>query len=357
MNKIPYALSLLIITALLTLSGCEKSFMDGDPNYAPKTNFEYLWKQVDEKYSYFDVKNIDWNEVHTEYSERIRSNMTNEEFFNLMFEMLGTLKDGHVNLRSSFNVSRYNISYDAPENYNGRLLVDYYLEPNELNHFDITEHSYITGPLRHQIFPVNGQFIGYIHYGSFSNPISDYDIEYALNRMQPTTGLIIDVRQNGGGAVTNIFQMINRLTEEKYYLYGTVIKDGPAHEDFGELMKVYNEPRGHIKYTKPVVVLTNRNCYSATTFFAAALKAYPNVTQIGDTTGGGAGAPHGGQMPNGWYYRFSVTRSGYPANDTLYDFETGVPPDIHVNLNPEDENNGHDTMLDTAINYLLNHPH
>jgi len=354
MNKHSFSFGTIIMVVLFGLSSCEKPFMDGDPDYNHRENFEYLWNEVDQKYSYFDVKNIDWDEVYTEYSARVNTHMTNEAFFNLMFQMLGTLRDGHVNLRSSFNVSRYNISYDAPEKYNGRLLEDYYLEPNELNHFDLAEHSYITGPLKHQLFPVNGHLIGYIQYGSFSYPISDYDIDYTLNRMRPTTGLIIDVRQNGGGAITNIFQMINRLTEEKHYLYGTVIKDGPEHDAFGELMKVYNDPEGSIKYTKPVVILTNRNCYSATTFFAAALKAYQNVTQIGDTTGGGAGAPHGGQMPNGWYYRFSVTRSGYPNGDTLYDFETGVPPDVYVNMEPSDEENGHDTMIDTAITLLIN---
>lgn len=346
---------ILVLTAnLILLSGCEKSFMDGEPNYSPRENFEYLWKQVDEKYSYFDVKNVDWDEIYTEYSAQVTNDMPNEIFFNLMFEMLGELRDGHVNLRSSFNLSRYNISYDAPENFNWRLIEDYYLEPNELNLFDVPEHSYITGPFRHQIFPVNDSYIGYIHYASFAASISEYDIDYTLSRMRGTDGLIIDVRQNGGGAPSNIFQIINRLTEDKHYIYGTVIKDGPAHDDFGELMKVYNDPGGNLKYLNPVVILTNRNCYSATTFFAAALKAYPNVAQVGDTTGGGAGAPHGGQMPNGWYYRFSVTRSGYPSGDTLYDFETGVPPDFYVNMNPQDEENGHDTMIDTAITLLVN---
>ncbi|PLX18844.1 MAG: peptidase S41, partial [Salinivirgaceae bacterium] len=101
------------------------------------------------------------------------------------------------------------------------------------------------------------------------------------------------------------------------------------------------------------VILTNRNCYSATSFFAAAAKALPNVTQIGDTTGGGAGAPHGGQMPNGWYYRFSVTRSAYPSSEGLIDFEVGVAPDIAVNMDPIEEDQGIDSILETAIEFLI----
>jgi hypothetical protein len=345
---------LYLIITLGVLHSCEKAFMDGEANYDPKENFEYLWKQIDEKYSYFELKNIDWNEVYTVYEPQVTSDLSNEAFFNLMFEMLSTLRDGHVNLQSPFNISRYNISYDAPENINYRLLEDYYLEPGELNRYGVSENSYITGPLRTQIFPVNDKSIGYIYYGSFSKIVSDYDIDYTLNRMQHTDGLIIDVRNNGGGAPINIFQILKRLTREQRLIYVSKIKNGPGHEDFDEPESIYLEPGGNIKYTKPIVLLTNRNCYSATSFFAAAAKAFPNITQIGDTTGGGAGAPHGGQMPNGWYYRFSVTRSAYPSSEGLIDFEKGVAPEITVNMNPLDEDQGIDSIIEAAFDFLLN---
>ncbi|PLX17216.1 MAG: hypothetical protein C0599_13915, partial [Salinivirgaceae bacterium] len=128
--------------------------MEGDASYDPVENFEYLWKQVDEKYSYFELKNINWDEIYTEYRPQVTSDLSNEAFFSLMFNMLGTLRDGHVNLQSPFNISRYNISYNAPENFHSRSLRDYYLEPGDLNHFGLEENSYITAPLQHQVFPV-----------------------------------------------------------------------------------------------------------------------------------------------------------------------------------------------------------
>lgn len=343
-----------IFIAALTFTACEKALMEGNADYSPKSNLDYLWKQADEKYSYFDVKNINWDSVYNIYAPMINSEMSEKALFNILYEMLCVLKDGHVNLVSSFNVSRYDISHHAPENFNWRLIKDYYLEPGPLNHFNVNEHYYTTGVLRHQVFHIDSAIIGYIYYGSFNNPISNYDIEYTLGRMRYTNGLIIDVRNNGGGNPSNIFQIVNRLTTQKRYIYGSKIKTGKGHNDFDEVMKVYSNPEGNYPYTKPVVILTNRNCYSATSFFAAACKSYPQITQIGDTTGGGAGAPHGGQLPNGWYYRFSVTRSGYPLGDTLYDFETGVPPDIQVDMQPNDENAGHDNIIDQAIEFLLN---
>jgi C-terminal processing protease CtpA/Prc len=51
---------------------------------------------------------------------------------------------------------------------------------------------------------------------------------------------------------------------------------------------------------------------------------------LGDTTGGGLGMPNGGQLPNGWTYRFSVTQSLTLGKSPAY--ENGVPPDIHVSF-------------------------
>ena len=46
---------------------------------------------------------------------------------------------------------------------------------------------------------------------------------------------------------------------------------------------------------------------------------------MGDTTGGGLGLPTCGTLPNGWVYRFSITRT--LALDGC-NYENGVPPDI-----------------------------
>lgn len=57
-------------------------------------------------------------------------------------------------------------------------------------------------------------------------------------------------------------------------------------------------------------------------------KALPKVVLVGDTTGGGLGIPNGGQLPNGWLYRFSVTQTLTLSKSP--DFENGVPPEIRV---------------------------
>ena len=73
----------------------------------PRGNFEALWSIIDENYCFFEYKDIDWNSVYTAYSARVTSEMSNESLFKLMGEMLAELKDGHVNLTASHDITRY----------------------------------------------------------------------------------------------------------------------------------------------------------------------------------------------------------------------------------------------------------
>lgn len=77
---------------------------------------------------------------------------------------------------------------------------------------------------------------------------------------------------------------------------------------------------------KSLIVLIDRGSFSSTTSFAIATKAFPHITLMGDTIGGGGGLPNDGQLPNGWTYRFSVSQL-LDLNENNY-AEAGVPPDI-----------------------------
>ena len=69
-----------------------------------------------------------------------------------------------------------------------------------------------------------------------------------------------------------------------------------------------------------------------------------------DTTGGGLGIPNGGQLPNGWTYRLSISRTLSPEGEN---YENGVPPDIYVNLDREAVNRGVDNLIEAAIREIL----
>ena len=90
--------------SLFPLASCDVEYDYADN---PAGNFEALWQILDDRYCFFEYKEIDWDEVYTQYKSRIKSHMSDQQLFDVLAEMLAELKDGHVNLYSSFNTARY----------------------------------------------------------------------------------------------------------------------------------------------------------------------------------------------------------------------------------------------------------
>jgi C-terminal processing protease CtpA/Prc len=178
---------------------------------------------------------------------------------------------------------------------------------------------------------------------------------FQLNSLDgPVSGLIIDVRNNGGGSISNAFTIANRFADEKMKVAEWFYKIGPEHDAFsiGEEKFIEYEGELNSRFNKPIVVLINRSTYSSANFFASMMSFLPNVTLMGDQTGGGGGLPINNELPNGWQFRFSSTRT-IDANG--HNIEFGVKPDIEVSLDSAALASGKDNMIEEAINYIKKH--
>lgn len=318
---------------LLSLSACETLFLEKTDETDPFTIFDEAWTFADQEYSFFSFKQIDWDAVYDRYRGQISKPMEDEALFDVLADMLFELRDGHVNLRAPFDRSRnWEWYLNSPENFNYALL--------ERNYFDREEQ--FVGALTIKDL---GRF-GYIYYSSFGRKVEEEDIDYVIERFQDKEGIIFDVRNNGGGSLSNVFRLVNRFTDQQGTVAKVRYKNGPGHEDFTDFFGIEVKPEGPRQFTKKVMLLTNRKCYSATNYFALLMTALPNVTMIGDTTGGGGGAPAYTELANGWQLRVSSSQLL-----TLDDFnvEDGIPPDIRIDLSPADEARGIDTILERAI--------
>ena len=112
------------LVAAIALSSCvdEEEFAD-----TPRGNFEALWKIMDERYCFFDYKSeeygLDWDGVYAKYSPRISDGMTDDWLFEVLGDMLGELRDGHVNMYAPFDNARYwSWKEDYPANFSDSLL-------------------------------------------------------------------------------------------------------------------------------------------------------------------------------------------------------------------------------------------
>lgn len=324
---------LFIVVILFAFSSC---FEEDNFGNSKKGNFEALWKIIDEHYCFFEYKGIDWDDVYDRYSVRIHEDMDNKALFSVLGEMLAELKDGHVNMTASHDVARYwNWFEDYPDNFDEKIQRNYIG----------TDYGIASG-LKYKILEDN---IGYIYYGSFSSGIGEGNISEVLYKMGICDGIIIDVRDNGGGLLSNSEKLASHFFDQKTLVGYIMHKTGKGHNDFSEPYAKYIEPSEGIKYHKKVIILTNRSSYSATNDFVNAMRYRDNTIVIGDKTGGGGGMPFSSELPNGWSVRFSASPM---LNAEEQQIEFGIDPDIKIDMSDDDMEKGVDSIIEKAIEVI-----
>ena len=328
------SLALLALLVLLAPAACVDEQAHDD---TPLGNFEALWQIIDEHYCFFDYKDIDWNALYNIYKVRVNDNMTREQLFEVLTDMLAELRDGHVNLYTAFDSGRYwSWHEDYPTNFSDTLQRRY-----------LGTDYRIAGGLRYKILDDN---IGYVYYGSFASPVGEGNLDEVIQHLLFCRGMILDIRSNGGGDLTNAEKLAARFCNEKTLVGYIQHKTGHGHNDFSSPKALYLEPSSNLRWQKPVVLLTNRGVYSAANEFTAYMKCLPQVTVVGDHTGGGGGLPFTATLPNGWTVRFSACPT-YDRNHNQIEF--GIAPDYNVALKNEDFLLGRDTMIEFSRKILV----
>lgn len=331
---------LIASISILGFSACTETLEYKGDVYDPFSNFDLLSKTVKEHYCFFSQKDIDWDSVTNVYRAQLTEETDMFSLFTLLGDMLDELRDGHVNLSTPFATTYYKKWWsDYPQDFDNRTLQEYYLKFGGLQ----------SGTLQYCIFLPDT--IGYVRIPSFSTQLSPLTLDYIMAGMDGTKGLIIDIRDNGGGYLTNVPELVSRFIKEE--MTGGYIrhKTGPGPNDFSEPFPLKYKPAAgtRIQYLdKPIYVLTNRSCFSAANDFVSVMKELENVKIVGATTGGGGGMPLTTELPNGWSLRMSAC----PINDRHDKVtEFGIPPSegYEVHCTPEELASGKDSILNFAL--------
>lgn len=185
--------------------------------------------------------------------------------------------------------------------------------------------------------------IGYITINQFAETTaSQYETALEDLNNQGMERLIVDVRDNPGGLLTSVCDVLDSMLPEELLVY-TEDKNGKKSE--------YNAT-GTDQFDKPMVVLVNGNSASAAEIFSGALQDYKVAKLVGTTTFGKGIVQQIFNLSDGSAVKMTISKYYTPRGRCIHG--TGLEPDIEVDLPDELKNQvsidkSEDTQLQKAI--------
>lgn len=337
---------ILSISLLLSLSACQELLI-GDP--VPNTimdNYQTFVDDYADHYGIFQVKQVNWDSLAMEYEAQLSANATNAGLFNAITGLQGELNDSHIFL--------YAPDHDPVFYRSGIMGV---LDRADYQDFDfelvLNQYLSLTDSVNDIIYygTVENN-LGYIYLPQIFDEPSFFEKQMPeiLASLADTKGLIIDIRDNDGGEDESSRMIASFFADQRHLYAITRYKIGPGTDDFEPAREWYVSPNAEGTYSKPIVLLTNRFSISAGETFSLAMKTFPNVIQVGDTTTGAFSDVITRELPNGWIYGLSV--GDYRDGNNMSLEGIGLAPDIRI-VNTEAElQAGQDRMLERAIQEL-----
>jgi carboxyl-terminal processing protease len=201
-----------------------------------------------------------------------------------------------------------------------------YLRDGEENTVTMTREKIESQTVKSSVLDGN---IGLIEVSAFEMKTSE-DFEAALKDLESkgVKGLIIDLRNNGGGLVNESVEIADMLLDEGTVMY--------TEDQKGNREYAYTE-KG--RTSLPYVVLVNENTASASEILSAAIQDNAGGKIIGTVTFGKGVIQNSAPLGNGTGYKLTVLQYFSPNGNKIHG--VGITPDIEVE--------GEDEQMQKAI--------
>ena len=170
--------------------------------------------------------------------------------------------------------------------------------------------------------------VGYIRLSSFISQQANREMSDALGKMSSAKGIILDLRDNPGGLLTNAIDISNMFLDSGN-IVSTVDRDG---------YKNASPSDGRPICRQPLVVLVNKGSASASEITSGALKDNGRATLVGQTTFGKGLVQGINKLDDGSGVNITIARYLTP-NDTDIN-KKGIGPDVKVEVSDKDYKDG-----------------
>ncbi|HIY00546.1 MAG TPA: S41 family peptidase [Candidatus Blautia faecipullorum] len=184
---------------------------------------------------------------------------------------------------------------------------------------------------------------GYIRISQFTGVTpGQYEEAFANLEEQGMQRLVIDLRNNPGGLLTSVCDVLNNILPEGLIVY--------TEDKYGNRQEEYSD--GENPLDMPLAVLVNEGSASAAEIFAGAVQDYEIGTIVGTATYGKGVVQAVHQLQDGSAVKLTVSNYYTPKGNSID--KVGIQPDVEVKLdtellNKEEISHEEDNQLQEAL--------
>jgi len=370
--------------------------------------FNDVWNTVDRNYLYPDFHGVDWNAVKAKYEPLIKNATTSDEFYNLLFNMVDSLNDGHsryesptrakeeealesgnadyvgIGIISSPNDKSVGVVYVFPNSpadkagikrrdritaIDGTPFVDPVKEIARVRGQEGTtvtltvvspeqpERSVpiVRGRVTGAVTPSSGRLaadpaIGYLIIPTLSTDDMDVRTEAELNTLLSGSpdlkGLVVDLRGNGGGFRTILESILGDFVSGQV---GTFFSQTSSYA-----LTITGKPLGDKLSSLPVVLLVDQGTESYAEVLSASIQEKGRAKVVGVATAGNTETIYAYNLEDG--SRLWCAQEGFKLLDGTNLEGRGVIPDEIVNVDWTAYQEADDPQILKAVNILHGAP-
>lgn len=336
-------------------------------------NFIIFWKTFKNNYAFFKERNINWDQIYTDYLPQIKKLKTEQEFAFVLNEIVQKINDGHIRLEipKDLNIKTNQTVQKSAEPLKSKKevikdLQQKYAEKTKSYNNGVIQWGFLKhGKIGYIVINDMNNFADYVpeqesdskNFAKKYNEISDTKaplemfadelkgvdkiMGIILEDLKNTQSVVIDLRFNGGGYETVALKLLSHFVSQKKDILSVKAKtkDGFSASQTYTLVPAKNH------YLKKIYVLTSHNTASAAEILALGTLSYPEIVRIGSPTAGIFSELLWKELPNGW--EFSLSNEVYSDHEFKSYEGIGIP--VKYNLHyPANYNAFYATFYNTA---------
>jgi len=302
--------------------------------------FDTVWDAYDKEYAKFGLlPKLDWKKAGDEYRKRAEKATSTFGAAAAIDALVSQVRDLHSWVRCG---DEFLQGYSRPRPLNA----SYKAVQNTITPLHETKHDHRFGKT------TDG--IGYVMVYELNDPELGKSFDATLEELADCWGLVLDLRFNGGGDELIGRSIAARFVDSKRVYSLNQYRNGPKHDQLGPKLERTFEPRGPWRFESPVVCLQGQVTFSSAESLALMFAQCPQVTTMGDRTGGSSGNPRLIELEGGIKVNLPRWNDMDPAGNPIEN--VGSAPKVKVEAKPEEFTAAKDPVLDAALEFLRKSP-